>query len=294
MDTITKVKTHAVCRIPLVGCLLKASEYKSISEDWQPVNKEQEDFKRHLGVSSQIKALTDEEFDSTASDKEEEINQWLSDHGFTLKCPSILPGGFATASVVKLWVKWLQEAEKSKGRANDGNTYDYASFTKLPGKKVTVNGTQWGMSQIATKEDNTQVFVAMPLQMEEMGDEALLTLARELQMGYYDATQAYDGLELPMINMDFQIVQGWVVGMNSDGWRIDACIQQFILKLNEKGATAKSAAVMTKSRSMSMDFKPRLFLDKPFLIWFSRDGITYPAFLGVCGYDCWAAPADLS
>lgn len=56
MDTITKVKTHAVCRIPLVGCLLKTSEYKYISEDWQPINPEQQEFKRHLGVSSQLKS----------------------------------------------------------------------------------------------------------------------------------------------------------------------------------------------------------------------------------------------
>lgn len=191
-------------------------------------------------------------------------------------------------------VQWFKEATKSKVRGNDGNTYDCASFEEIPGKRFMLQDKQWGVSQIATKDENTQVFVAMPDKMGEWSDEELLTLARDLQMNYYDASSNLEGADIPMINLNLQVEQNWINGMKSDGWFVSACLQQFILKLNEKGATAKSAAAMSYVRCMSISHKQRLTIDKPFLIWFSRSGITYPAFLAVCGYDCWAAPADLS
>lgn len=287
-------KTHAVCRIPLVGCLLKASEYAGISEDWQPINEKQEAFKRHLGVSSQLSALSPEEFDSTASTDEEEINKWLKERGFTLKCPAIQEeGGFATASIVKLLVEWEEEATKTKLSAQDGKGYEAVSFS-LQGKNVVWEDKLWQMAELSTKDESTQVFLAMTDNLDELDDESLLSLARNIQMQYYEVKyEAYKDVVAPMLNLDLQINQDWISGMKSEDWFVNSCLQQFILKFNEKGALAKSAAAMTFSRGCVAPGKPKLIFDKPFLLWFSRNGITYPVFLAVCGYDSWQNPGDL-
>lgn len=286
-------KTHAVCRIPLVGCLLKASEYAKISEDWQPINEQQTKFKRHLGISSQLSALSPEEFDSTASTKEEEINEWLKERGFTLKCPTIYKDEFATASVVKLFVEWEEEATKTKLSAQDGKGYEAVSFS-LQGKNVVWEDKSWQMAELPTKDENTQVFIAMTDNLDELDDESLLSLARNIQMQYYEIkSEAYEGVIAPMLSLDLQVNQDWICGMKSKGWSIKSCLQQFILKFNEKGALSKSAAAMTFCKRYVAPGKPKLIFNKPFLLWFSRSGVTYPVFLAVCGYDSWQNPGDL-
>lgn len=294
METIHAVKTRAICRTPLVGCLLKASEYANISKDWVPVNPEQKEFKRHLDLSEELSALSGTEFDSIASTKEDEINKWLKDNNFTITCPPIHNGGFATASFIKLMVEWLEEAHASEVRGQNGTTYDSVDFN-LGAKHFAHSSEEWHVAELPTKDSDTQVFLATTTSnLGERNDEELLTLVQNLQLKYYDTPNtAYEGVTVPMINLDSTVSQDWVVGMRSDGWSISACIQQFILKLNEKGATAKSAAVMTLTRGCLMSVKPRLIFNKPFILWFNRNGVTYPLFLAVCGYDCWNAPDDL-
>jgi len=290
---LNQVKTHAVCRIPLVGCLLKASEEAGISEDWQPVNQEQEEFKRHLDASSQLSLLSSDEFDSMASTKEDEVNKWLSDKGFTIKCPAIQKGGFATASMVKFLVEWMEEASRKKLHGQNGELYDCTSFS-LSGKKITVENKQWSMADIPTEDENTQVFLAMTDEMEEIGDEDLLTLAQNLQTSYgLNSSLVYEGVDVPMLDLNIETSQDWISGIRSDGWFVSSCVQQFILKFNEKGAVTKSAAAITISECCIMPLEERLFFNKPFLLWFSRNGITYPVFLSVCGYDCWKEPSNL-
>lgn len=288
------MKTHAVCRIPLVGCLLKASEYKNISENWQPINQAQENFKRHLELKNQLSLLSTDEFDSTASTNEDEINEWLAEKGFTLKCPPITKDGFATASVAKFLVEWLNEASKTKSKAQNGEKYDYAYFTQLGGKLINLQNRKWDMAKIPTKDENTQVFLAMSDDIDDVDDEDLLTLAQNLQIAFRNTLhEEYENVNVPMLNLDLQVSQDWITGMKSGAWCVEKCLQQFILKFNEKGAVAKSAASMIVGRGCVMPTKQPLTFNKPFILWFSRDGVTYPLFLSVCGYDCWAEPDNL-
>lgn len=294
-DTMTSTKTRAVCRVPLVGCLQKASEYKSLPGEWEAINDEQKDFLRHLSSKSELSAFSKEEFDSIASDATSDINTWLSDNGFTLKCPEIQPGSFATASFVKMFVKWTKEGDKTSIHVDD-TQYPAVSFTEETGKNVHHMGVNWGVTCLSTKENNTKVYCAMSTDAEvdyALSEEQLLDAATALESGYSSASKSYEGVRIPMINLDIKVKQKWMMGLKNDGWFVSECLQQFILKLNEKGATAKSSAVMMFKSGMVIPFYPMLTFDKPFLLWFSRDGLTHPAFLAVCGADCWKEPANL-
>lgn len=295
-DTMTSTKTRAVCRVPLVGCLQKASEYKSLPGEWGAINDEQRDFLRHLASKSELSVFSKDEFDSIASTSEAEINKWLSENGFTLKCPEIREDDFATASFVKMFVKWLEEGDKTAWTV-DGTQYPAVHFKDENGKNIHHMGANWGVTCLSTKESNTKVYCAMrtdaDADFDALSEEQLLDIATALESSYSSASKSYEGVIVPMIDMDIEVRQEWICGMHNDGWSIADCVQQFILKLNEKGATAKSAALMLVKRAMVMSsYKPLIF-NKPFLLWFSRDGLTYPAFLAVCGTDCWKEPANL-
>lgn len=295
-NTITSTKTRAVCRVPLIGCLQKASEYKSLTGGWVPKNDEQRDFLRHLETTSELSAFSKEEFDSIASEVADEINKWLCDNGFTLKCPEIQRGQFATASFVKMFVKWLEDGSKTFVHVDD-KQYPAVSFKDEIGKNIHHMGVNWGVTCLSTKENNTQVYCAMRTDAETdfnaLSEEQLLDVATALESSYALSSKSYKGVRVPMIDLDVEVNQVWLRGIQNEEWFVAECLQQFILKLNEKGATAKSAAVMLISRSAMISHTPVLTFDKPFLLWFSRDGLTYPAFLAVCGTDCWGEPANL-
>lgn len=295
-DTMNKTETRAVCRVPLVGCLQKAVEYKSLNGNWTPKNDEQRDFIRHVEATSELSIFNKEEFDSIASEVADEINKWLSDNGFTLKCPEIQRGEFATASFVKMFVKWLEEGDKTFIRVNDVQ-YPAVSFKEEIGKTIHHMGADWGVACLSTKEDNTKVYCAMRTDADAdfnaLSEEQLLDVATALESTYASSSKSYEGVRAPMIDLDIEVNQSWIRGIQNEDWFVAECLQQFILKLNEKGATAKSAAVMLLTRSAMISHTPVLTFDKPFLLWFSRDGLTYPAFLAVCDKDCWKEPANL-
>lgn len=295
-DTVITTKTRAICRVPLVGCLEKAKEYKSLASEWESINDEQRDFLRHVRLASELKNFNKEEFDSIAADNATIINKWLSDNGFTLTCPEVQPGDFATASFVKMFVKWIKDGDKTV-ICNADSQYPAVSFNNEIGKNIHHMGANWGVACLSTKEDNTKVYCAMrtdaDTDFDAISEEHLVDLAAALESNYTSAPKSYEGVNVPMLDMDIDVEQNWICGINNSGWSVSTCIQQFILKFNEKGATAKSAAVMLIKRAMVMPSYQKLVFNKPFLLWFSRDGLTYPAFLAVCGTDCWKEPANL-
>lgn len=296
MGIETAIKTRAICRIPLVGCLKKAEEYKSLTSDWQSRNEEQNNFLRHLRLADELSVFTKEEFDSIVSEKSDEIDKWLSDNGFTLKCPEIRPGEFATASFIKMFVKWLSEGEKNF-ITSDNTKHPAVFFKEENGKTIKINNTSWGITSLSTKEGDVKVYCAMPtdgdFNFNETSEEEILNIASDLEIKYTSAPSVYKGVKLPMIDLDIEVNQQWLKGLQNGEWEVAECIQQFILKLNEKGATAKSAAVMLFVKSAMRIQTPVLTFDKPFLLWFSKNGVFYPAFLAVCGTDCWKEPTNL-
>ena len=261
-----------------------------------PINDEQESFLRHARLADELSVFTKEEFDSIVSEKTEEINQWLSENGFSLKCPDIRRGEFATASFIKMFVKWLAEGDKTS-ITSDNTRYPGVFFKEEQGKTISANNTTWSIASLSTKEDGVSVYCAMPTDGEfnfnNTLEEEILNIALDLELRYSSTSSFYKGVKLPMIDLDIEVNQAWIKGLKNGEWFVAECLQQFILKLNEKGATAKSAAVMLMKRSAMINQTPVLTFDKPFMLWFSKNGVSYPVFLAVCGTDCWKEPVNL-
>jgi hypothetical protein len=214
-DTTT---TRAICRTPLVGCLEKAKEYQSLNGEWIPQNHEQREFIRHIEVKGELSVFNKEEFDSIASQNEDEINKWLKDNGFTLTCPSILPNSFATASFVKMFVKWIEEGHKTILRLND-TQYPAVSFVEQIGKSIQHVDATWGVTCFSTKEKNTKVYCAMrtdgDADYDDFSEEQLLDVATALENNYSSTSMSYEGVTVPMIDLDIEVSQNWIKSLQN-------------------------------------------------------------------------------
>lgn len=195
-----------------------------------------------------------------------------------------------------MFVKWLEEGDKTQFWI-DETKYPAVFFKEEIGKNIHHAGANWGVTCLSTKENNTKVYCAMrtdaDADYDALSEEQILDVALALESSYCDSPASYKGVRMPMIDLDIQVQQKWIEKLQNKNYFVSLCLQQFILKLNEKGATAKSSAVMLLTRSGMISHTPILAFNKPFILWFSRDDLTYPAFLAVCGTDCWKEPANL-
>jgi len=297
VSPLSSVKTRILCRPPLTSCMVKAQEMIAAPGNWSAINPEQAAFLRHWELRHELSKLTPEELESMASMNADEVTAWLAERGFTLKCPPIPGGGFATASVLKMLMKWDTEGEKTTLEVFNGTTVPAVYFDNKDqhtGKRITHRGRTYDMCVLFTKDKDTQFYIAMPEHPLDDNDETLVSLVSQLQNEYrYHPQEDYQRIYVPMLDVDITEDHVWMAGLRyGTDWFVDKCLQQSILKLNEKGATAKSAAVMVMKRGVSMP-KPVLKIDKPFLAWVSRSGMTFSPFVAYCGLDSWKEPTDL-
>lgn len=100
-----------------------------------------------------------------------------------------------------------------------------------------------------------------------------------------------------MVGLDRQPDLSWLVGLwttSTAGQRatIAEAKQQSILKVNHKGALARSGAGATIHLE-SLVVGNELIINRPFLFWIARDGYPLPLFAAVIDYADWKNPGKL-
>ncbi len=104
----------------------------------------------------------------------------------------------------------------------------------------------------------------------------------------------------PMIEYNEVVDISWIRGMAArvpDGlpWYISQALQQTKFRMNEIGVKVESAVAM----GMRLGYcpgpppKPDLIIDKPFLLWISRPGMSHPLFIGYFVEKDWKRPEKL-
>ena len=78
-------------------------------------------------------------------------------------------------------------------------------------------------------------------------------------------------------------------------WFIIQAKMQCKLRINQFGARAQAAFVADMARGLVVKkSKPRFIIDRPFLMWISRLGVSRPLFTAYVDCDSWKDPGDLS
>ncbi len=283
-------KSKTVCLAPIVAALVKAEDIIGPDRSWSPVNEKQQSFLERIFNSKTRQDLSGlDEIQSIASFSAQEINAWLKDRGFIIELGEFSSDGeFGAASILDVLVEWMEEGARTTVTGSDGMFHDAVTISDRIVSFHTVEGHPNPVASVATKSAGEGNSVCMTMIDAVPSDEfEFLALIKTLERNV-TLTHEYSTLTFPMVDLDQEVDISWLCGMNCQGQDnrpaiIGQALQQTKLKMNEKGAHAKSAAAMALTRGIGGP-RPHV-INKPFLIWIERKGLL-PLFMG------WITPAD--
>ena len=288
--------TSTVVTYPIVAAIVASERFLGRDREWTPTNELQQRFLAEFFAPCRNEIGGIPEIESTASRSAGDIASFLRERGF-----SILPGPlghdeFGVASVLDLLVKWLHE-----GIVTQVVTPDNRAF---PGVRIAGDGVSFyrggrHTSDIAClhTQSGDAVFLTM-IEQPPTGFD-LVALAQELESDPKPSSD-YAGVQFPMVNLDHSVDISWLVGLRttaSDGspMLIAQALQQTKLKVNEKGARVESAVMLPVAAAWPPPKeKPDLVINRPFLMWISRERLSRPLFVGFIEEDVWQNPGDLT
>lgn len=294
-------QTSTCCLLPLVAALEGALIIKSAGKtEWQATNDLQREFLTEVFQPCRSAIATMPEIQSISSDEAETVNDWLAGHGFEIRLQELSPGGFAVASILELLTTFKSPGQRSKLQGRDGKIHDAVTLYE--------HVSYWSLDS----------FHRNPVAGVEThsGDVIYMTIARGLPGGFdllrtcMDITGSlsskrvgqYSRVQFPMVAIREQPDISWVLGMSSSSkegnpMTVVQALQQEQFRMNETGArTEVSTAVEVFVTCMESPPAPPplMIIDRPFLLWIVRPGISVPVFAAYISYDTWRDPGDIS
>lgn len=182
-------------------------------------------------------------------------------------------------------VKWLYEGRRTQIYVGD-KRYDAAS---VKGRIFDVENWPNPVARIKCTNDD---YVYMTIADKEYSGfwflpDKLLKAPRLKNRGIEDD----ENIIFPMVKLDQKVNISFLEGMtknNGEYW-VGQALQQTKFTMNHKGARAKSAVAMSLCKGIEKQMK----IDKPFLIWMVRKGLSMPYFVGYIDYSNWEDPGEL-
>lgn len=297
---ITPKTSITVATYPILAVLVAAESIPNLGRGrtWLPINSYQESFlSQYFDSRGDIPSIP--EIESRASRNASELNKFLRARGFDVQLERLERDEFAAASVLDLQVKWLQGGTATKlFTGNRENYYEAVSIDKFGADIYSSTEHDEPIVKLRTKTGDT-VFIT-PHDDCPKNRLFLPQIAQTIQNdleSHHKPLVEYEGVIFPMVDLNQKIDIRWMKGMYTTGDDgklaiVSQALQQNILRINEIGAIAKSGVALGMTRSMSVDKMP-FIVNGPFLIWFSRQGIKDPLFVGHIEKDAWKNPGNI-
>ena len=283
------VTTQTSTMLPVLGCFKAAAEFVNLPLEFRTMNDVQKAFlERFEDKMDNVEKLA-EELQSIAHKDVSVINAFLKERGFDIQLNPVT-GGFAVASVLDVLVKWLKEGKKTtirKGKYPAVKLEEGVSiFMGAHGNPLVAIETQTGDIVFMTVVDEIDTY------NDKFAIEKLVQSLTESKAMPWRGNNK--GVIFPMVNYDQQVDISWLEGLFvTKEWYVNQALQQTKFRMNEIGARAESAVAMTlRWASMSAEPTP-IVIDRPFLLWIDRQGVTVPLFTGIFAEDVWKAPENL-
>lgn len=288
---------------PIVTALVKAEDILGPDRDWKAINTAQAQFlgryfaKRDEITKALIDASPEQPFkvESIASYTAEEINAFLAKKGFNIALePFTDPGEFGTASVMDVLVKWLHPGTSTQLVAADQQTYPAARLRQ--GVDIEMSSlTRKPVVFINTQNPDYKVGLTVPNEPITEAFELLDFVENIRNNGFLFRQYDYRGVIFPKVSLDQRVNIYWIKRMNTTGNDglpaiITQALQQTKYRMNEIGARAESAVALGFTRTIS---PAPLVIDRPFVCWMERTGVSLPLFAGYINYADWKDPASL-
>lgn len=294
-------KTISITEVlyPIISVLSQGQKHLETTNLWVGINEKQKEFlAKYQGLFSQADSL--KEIESLVSENVETINKFLKDHGFDIQLVldnSGLPT-FYVASILNVLVEWIQAGEITEIKSA-GQTYP-AFELKTEANRVSLIKRANHAQPIIEIQTKTQDIVCLTIYDGDQSKlEDLTNLIQAISVSSGSPCFDYSGVVIPMIDYNQEVDISWILKMEIKDkggvpWFISQAKQQTKFRMNEKGARAESAvAAAITMRCCIMPPKPKLIIDKPFLLWIKRPGLDLPLFAGYFTQDSWKRPKNL-
>lgn len=277
---------------PIVAAVKNAEEILGPNRTWQPTSEMQDRFLAEFFAVGRVELDGISEIESITSYSSDEVNAFLRERGFTIQLDPWNPPGFGVASILDLLVEWIQRGEVTAVRTDDGQEFPGVRVDGRSVRSFDVPGHPNPLARLETKSGD---WVTMTMLDQTPEGFDLIAKAQALS-GHKRQSGAFGGLIFPMVDLNHEVDITWLIGMHTTGDDglpaiISQALQQTKLKMNEIGARVQSAAAIAVSRSMP---KSDHVINRPFLIWFERDGLSKPLFVGYITPDDWRNPDDIA
>jgi hypothetical protein len=284
---------------PLVAALVKTEAILGQDRTWQASNPQQAEFlatsfQAYRQESSQIP-----EIESIASWDAEEINRFLHTRGFQIQLSPFRRSAneqeFGVASVLDLLMQWLVPGQETQLQDKAGKTYPGVrlsqglSFARVPQHA----------NPIACLQTTTHDLVY--LTQSDANPQDLPAYIQQISHGS-QPDEEYGGIHFPMVELKQEVDLSWLLNMwttSADGLRarITQALQETRFTMNQIGAHAKSAVAIKMVKFSAISARPRkpdLVIDGPFLIWFTRPGLSKPLFSAYITQADWKDPGQIN
>lgn len=291
------MKTSTIVYHPVLTALSKVVEYlkanhSSVSGQWiTSTDKQKEFLDKFLSKTEESNSVKD--IQTKASQQVEVLNSFLEENGFSIRLdPFADPRDFGVVSIMNVLVNWLTEGQSTTLSVAD-KEYPAVYLTDDDGVAFYTSDThKYPVVKISTKEND---FVCMTIADKQYTAEELLdkvTSLKSMQPSY-----DYDRITFPKISLDREEDISWLLGMSqsvgNDYCSISQALQQTKFKMNEKGARAESAVALGVAFECCMMPKEEVVIDKPFIVWIEREGLSMPLFCGLICEESWKDPGTL-
>ena len=211
-----------------------------------------------------------------------EAEAWLRERGFAMEVPDPGELEFLALGCQKLKLDW---SETARWKVVASGSRSYAGF-ELDGW-VHRAGDQ--DVAILVAKDGSRVMIAMV--PEPTSPLAMIKAA----LGYQDQLSGEDReqaqITAPKVSVktcpDVSVTEGLVADDPSLGtWKVLKACQMLEFDLDESGARVKEASY-TQVRWLGGRSRPRVVIDRPFLVWVMQPECSVPSFVGYITYDDW-------
>ncbi len=311
-----------VVTYPIVTALVEAERILGPERQWKPVNETQGRFLNEFFAVCRKERVP--EIESLASWNAAEICAFLARHGFAIRLEPFGEGQFGAASVLDLPVEWIEKGHVTSIHTPKSHAEEPQQAGGWPGRLKVVLSSRIESPPLPTEEypavliasEHVRLFraphhehpvaclktkskdkVYMTVLPQPPAEFDLVAKAQELASAL-KPTNEFGGLIFPMVSLDQHVNVEWLEGMETTEIQgrpagIAKALQQTRLRMNEIGARAESAVVLTVSVA-ALQYKPPHIIDRPFLIWFEREGLSKPLFVGHITEENWKNPGDIS
>ena len=261
---------------------------------WTTCNPQQERFVSLLDAG--LREMADKNFSPDelryrVTDTAAEMNRWFKEEGFEIALSEAPPPAFYAGSVMKVSVRWWKPGTKTELKA--GKETFPAAYLKEGVQVWKHPSHQYPVVYVRTKSGD-QVYMT-PHDAPPADPFELTDLVMKLSSGVRPCG-IYEGVVLPFVDYDEKIDVSWLVRMQTQDtldrpWAIAEAVQQTKFKMNHRGARVESAAGWGM-RCLAVP-KPPFKIDRPFLLWMQRDGLSLPIFTGYFTEDVWKDPGEI-